>query len=79
MIESPDLDARRIASAERNYPRVRRLQQATARRDWLTAAAEFRSSTKRLLYSASPDERALLNRPLSQLPDAQKAVSGITR
>ena len=74
-----DLDARRIASAEKNYPRVRRLQQAEGRRAWLASADAFRTSTKRLLYSASPDERALLNRPLSQMRDAQKAVSSITR
>ena len=79
MIESADLDARRIASAERNYTAVRRQAQAVARRSWLSSAATFHATTKALLLALTDDTRRdQIHRVLSHLGEARKAVRGIT-
>ncbi len=81
MIESADLDARRIGSAERLYTKHRRKQQAEARRAWLESADRFQAVTKamiRLYRHSSTEERESFNRPLSQLVDAIRAVERIT-
>ena len=79
MIESVDLDARRIASAERNYTAVRRQAQADARRSWLSAASTFQEATRALHLALTDDTRRdQIHRVLSDLGTARKAVRGIT-
>ena len=62
-----DLDARRIASAERHYTRVRRQAQSDARQEWLVSAGKFRMDTKALLRELDDTTRERVNEVLSQL------------
>ena len=92
MIESADLDARRIGSAEWRYTAVRRQAQADARRSWLSSASTFQETTKALLMALTGAEaearggglltddtrRDQIHRVLSVLGEARKAVRGIT-
>ena len=78
MIASVDLDARRIASAERHYTRVRRQIQSGARKAWLESAVEFRRVTKELICGCDADTRERVNEVLSQLAPARNVVRRIT-
>ena len=78
-VDRHQLENQRIFSAERMYPAVRSAQQADARRAWLSSAVEFRRVTKALITMCAGDqEREMVGRPLSMLPDARKAVERIT-
>ena len=78
MIASVDLDARRIASAERHYTAVRRQAQSDARREWLARAEDFRAITKRLIRGLDDTTRERVGAVLSQLGPARNAIRRIT-
>ena len=78
VIESADLDARRIASAERNYTAVRNQAQAEARRSWLSSADAFRRRTKQLMRMVDDDTRQRVNSAMSQVMPARNAIERIT-